>query len=67
MKEKYITVLNVIACMFVILLHTLTYGFNKDYNFTVERVIRGIAYCAVPIFIMITGATLIDKLEPHTC
>jgi len=64
-NTKYITVLSVIACVFVIMLHSYTLGFEETSDWILERFIRGIAYCAVPIFFMISGATLIDYRERY--
>ena len=64
-NTKYITVLSVIACFFVIMLHSYTLGFEETSNWILERIFRGIAYCAVPIFFMISGATLIDYRERY--
>ena len=64
-KERYITVLNVLACIFVIMLHCYTLGFEETSDWVLERIFRGIAYCAVPIFFMISGATLIDYRERY--
>lgn len=64
-NTKYITVLSVIACIFVIMLHSYTLGFEETSDWVLERIFRGIAYCAVPIFFMISGATLIDYRERY--
>lgn len=60
MKKNYISILNVLACIGVVILHTFETGYTSDANFVFEVLIRAIAYCAVPVFFMITGATLID-------
>lgn len=61
MKKNYISILNVLACIGVVILT----GYTSDANFVFEVLIRAIAYCAVPVFFMITGATLIDYRERY--
>lgn len=65
MKKNYISILNVLACIGVVILHTFETGYTSDANFVFEVLIRAIAYCAVPVFFMITGATLIDYRETY--
>ena len=65
MKKNYISILNVLACIGVVILHTFEMGYTSDANFVFEVLIRAIAYCAVPVFFMITGATLIDYRERY--
>ena len=65
MKKNYISILNVLACIGVFILHTFETGYTSDANFVFEVLIRAIAYCAVPVFFMITGATLIDYRERY--
>ena len=65
MKKNYISILNVLACIGVVILHTFETGYTSDANFVFEVLIRAIAFCAVPVFFMITGATLIDYRERY--
>ena len=65
MKKNYISILNVLACIGVVILHTFETGYTSDANFVFEVLIRAIAYCAVPVFFMITGAKLIDYRERY--
>lgn len=65
MKKNYISILNVLACIGVVILHTFETDYTSDANFVFEVLIRAIAYCAVPVFFMITGATLIDYRERY--
>lgn len=65
MKKNYISILNVLACIGVVILHTFETGYTSDANFVFEVLIRAIAYCAVPVFFMINGATLIDYRERY--
>ena len=39
-NTKYITVLSVIACVFVIMLHSYTLGFEETSDWILERFIR---------------------------
>lgn len=64
-EKNYISILNVLACIGVVILHTFETGYTSDANFVFEVLIRAIAYCAVPLFFMITGATLIDYRERY--
>lgn len=65
MKKNYISILNVLACIGVVILHTFETGYTSDANFVFKVLIRAITYCAVPVFFMITGATLIDYRERY--
>lgn len=65
MRKNYISILNVLACIGVVILHTFETGYTSDANFVFEVLIRAIAYCAVPVFFMITGATLIAHIERY--
>lgn len=64
-EKNYISILNVLACIGVVILHTFETGYTSDANFVFEVLIRAIAFCAVPVFFMITGATLIDYRERY--
>ncbi len=66
-RKNYITVLNVLASLAVVFLHA-----NKCFHrFSMERywasanIIESVFYFAVPIFFMISGATLIDYRERY--
>ncbi|MCR5517194.1 MAG: acyltransferase family protein [Lachnospiraceae bacterium] len=64
-KEKrifYISALNVVSCMGVVLLHCngTVWQFDKSYHWIFSWFIETAMYWPVPIFIMITGATLMD-------
>lgn len=61
-KKKYISILSVIACFMVVLLHHngTMYEFGLDARWFSANAVECICYCAVPIFLMISGATLID-------
>ncbi len=60
--KKYISVLNVIACLSVVLLHANGTFWSFEYSRTwiSADIIESVFYFAVPVFFMITGCTLID-------
>ena len=66
-KDKriyYIDILRVIACLSVILIHaSAEYAIKniESSNFLPANIIDGLARIAVPLFVMISGALLLDK------
>ena len=44
MKKNYISILNVLACIGVVILHTFETGYTSDANFVFEVLIRAIDY-----------------------
>jgi len=69
-KNIYITYLRVIATIFVVLIHASTGFLNKfephafDWNYA--NWINAATRCAVPIFVVISGALLLHKDEEST-
>lgn len=70
MKQKRMCnyeLLRIYAMMFIILLHSLSYGGVRDhyqigeYGYAVMNLIRGVAYLGVNCFVMITGWFMCDK------
>ena len=66
MKKKiyYLDVLRVIACLMVIMIHASGYYVTKNIgstNFWISNVLDSLVRVAVPIFVMISGALLLDK------
>ena len=58
---NYITFVNVIAALAVLLIHLNSwYAFSYSPRWAIANAIHPILLCAVPIFFMISGATLID-------
>lgn len=60
----YMDVLRVIACFSVIMIHSSAYYVVKDigsFNFWVGNIFDGLARIGVPLFIMISGALMLDK------
>lgn len=57
----YITVLNVVACFSVLVLHTSSFWSHPSGNYwLIANIKEATCYFAVPVFFMITGVTLID-------
>ena len=60
-KKIHITALSVFSCMAVICLHTGSFwSFSKSLNWIASNAVESFFYFAVPAFLMISGATLID-------
>lgn len=67
-RLNYISLLNVISCFAVVMLHTngCFWNFsNESYWFT-ANIIESVMYFAVPVFFMISGATLMDYRERYS-
>lgn len=64
---NYLTVLSVISAFAVISLHTngVFWNFSTQHYWITANIIECIYYFAVPIFFMISGATLIDFKERY--
>ncbi len=66
-RKIYITVLSVISCFCVVLMHTGSFwSFRGGLNWLSANVIDGVGYFAVPVFFMISGANLINYRERYT-
>lgn len=67
MRKNYISVLNVIACFFVVVLHVNSdfWNYSSDLRWMSSNIVECIGYCAVPIFFMISGANLIGYEEKY--
>lgn len=67
-KKNYITLLSVMSAFAVVVLHTNScfWLFSKDRYWLTANIIEGVFYFAVPVFFMITGATLIDYQEKYS-
>lgn len=61
MEKKYINYLSVVACFAVVLLHSngVFWIYSDEKYWLYANIIECVCYFAVPIFFMITGATLI--------
>lgn len=67
-KSLHISVLSVLASLAVVMLHTNScfWEFSTERYWGVANLIESVMYFAVPIFFMITGATLIDYPQRYT-
>ena len=63
----YISLLNVLSALAVVLLHAngAFWGYREGRNWAINNIIESVFYYAVPIFFMLTGATLIDYKERY--
>jgi len=71
MKENkvfYISLANVVAAFAMVMLHTNNcfWEFNKERYWITANIIESVMYFAVPIFFMISGATLIDYKKRYS-
>ena len=60
----YMDILRVIACLCVVMIHTCGSFVTKEYgsvNYWIGNVLDSISRVAVPLFIMISGALLLDE------
>lgn len=66
-KRDYISVLSVIACLAVVMMHVnkCWMVFSTEPYWISGIIIEGICNCAVPLFFMISGATLIDYNQKY--
>lgn len=65
--RTYITVLNVFSCLGVLFLHTNSFWtFRKTAGWVAADFVEAFFYFAVPVFIMLSGATLMDYRERCT-
>ena len=63
-RVLYFDVLRVIACLSIIMIHTSVEFVNKDIgslNFWTGNILDSLARIGVPVFIMISGALMLDK------
>lgn len=66
-RKEYITILSVLASFAVIALHVNSFWeFRETRSWVFANAVERLFYFAVPIFFMITGATLIDYRKRYT-
>lgn len=67
-KKEYITILSVLASFMVVALHVngVFWHFSYDRYWVTANIIESIMYPAVPLFFMITGATLINYNQRYS-
>lgn len=66
---RYISLLQVIACLAVVVLHTNGCFWNfssTEFYWKTANVIESVFYFAVPIFFMLSGATLIGYMDRYS-
>lgn len=66
-RIQYITLINVFAAIAVVMLHAnsfWTYSADAYWGFT--NIIESVFFCAVPLFFMLSGVTLIDYRERYS-
>ena len=63
----YIDILNILACLCVIFMHCngIAHQYSDTAAWRQSMVIETIAYWAVPVYFMISGATLLDYLDKY--
>lgn len=70
MKKRvvYIDLLNVLACICVISMHVngIVHTFSYDRAWKTSLIVETVAYWAVPVFFMITGAMLLDYTKKYS-
>lgn len=68
MKKQYLSVLNVVSCFSVIALHVNGnfWVYSNTKNWIYANIIESVFYFAVPIFFMITGATLLNYKKKYS-
>ena len=65
-RKEYITLMNVVSAVAVVFLHTNNAFWAFTENWPFSNVVENIFYFAVPIFFMISGATLMDYNKRYT-
>ena len=66
-RKEYITILSVLASFAVVMLHVNSFWFfRKSGTWIVANIIESVMYFAVPVFFMISGATLINYRKRYT-
>ncbi len=67
-KVSYISVLNVISALAVVMLHTNGefWKFSTERYWFTANIIESVFYFAVPMFFMLSGATLVDYRERYS-
>lgn len=66
-KKQYISILSVLSCFAVVMLHHngTVYEFGTDLRWFAANFVECLCYCAVPVFLMISGATLMDYRKKY--
>lgn len=66
--NEWISLVNVVSCVAVIILHTngCFWNFSKERYWVTADIIESLFYFAVPCFLMLSGATLLDFRERYS-
>ena len=66
-RYQYIDVLNILACLCVIFMHCngIVHSFSDTRAWKESMLVETLAYWAVPVFFMISGATLLGYREKY--
>ena len=64
----YFDILNIIACLAVLILHHngIVWQFSKSWSWRMSLLVECVFYWAVPIFLMLSGATLMNYREKYS-
>lgn len=67
-KKEYLTILSVISAIAVVMLHTngCFWRFSYERYWFTANIIESVMYFAVPVFFMISGATLLDYSDKYS-
>lgn len=67
-KVNYISFINVIAALMVVMMHANSsfWSYSTNHYWAITNVIESVGFCAVPLFFMLSGATLIDYQKSYT-
>lgn len=68
MKKKYITILNVMACIAVVFIHTdeAFWTFSYEPYWVFANIVHCVLLFSVPIFFMISGCNLLDYRDKYS-
>ena len=66
-RIKYFDVLNILACLSVVFLHhnALVHGWQASSAWAQALIVEVVCYWAVPVFLMLSGATLLDYRKKY--
>jgi surface polysaccharide O-acyltransferase-like enzyme len=66
-RYVYFDILNILACISVVFLHMngIVHGYSESRSWKTALIFEVICYWAVPIFIMLSGATLLKYRERY--
>ena len=67
-RIHYLSLMSIISAFAVVMLHTngCFWSFSTERYWVTANIIESVMYFAVPVFFMITGATLIDYRERYS-